>query len=239
VATLTDDPYWKDIYTQGSYGKMPKNFVYSNGVLGYSKGIKKYRSVVIPQDPGAAFHTSIQFFRENGLMSERDSMIIQNQEEEEIPDGYMQIDSLLKIKRKKTKFVEFVLRDFAYKYCKRYNLPQKTKELFNVLFSAYKNKCLNDIVIQNQELVGIIGVSHTDTGEIIYQTNLAPKQSKVKYNPIIEVTDPQFSIRSRTRVDMAKTWFNWVSTVNQELGHKETRIVYDEVTATGTATETE
>jgi hypothetical protein len=61
----------------------------------------------------------------------------------------------------------------------------------------------------------------------------------VKYNPIIEVTDPQFSIRSRTRVDMAKTWFNWVSTVNQELGHKETRIVYDEVTATGTATETE
>jgi len=238
VATLTDDPYWKDIYTQGSYGKMPKHFVYSNGVLGYSKGVRKYRSIVIPQDPNEAFHASIQFFRDNGLLSERDSMIIQNQEDDDIPDGYMHIDSLLKIKRKKTKFIEFVLRDFAYKYCKRYSIPHKTNELFNILQSAYKNKCLNDVVVQDRELVGIIGVSHTAEGNIIYQTNLIPKQSKTKYNPIIEVVDPQFTIRNKSRVDMAKVWFNWVTVVNHELGHKGATS-FEEETTNVTATETE
>lgn len=221
-ATLTDDPFWKEIYTQGSYGKMPKYFVYSNGMLGYSKGVKKYRSVWVPQELTEAFGTSITFFRENGLLSERDALMIQSQvEDDEIPDGYMHIDQLQKNRKKKKLFIELVLREFSHKYCKDNNILVSTNDLFNILFHAYKNKCLNDILVSDRHVIGLVGLSHDASGKIYYQNFNQPKITKVKYISAIEVIDPLFAIRSKSGIDMGKSWIHWLNTVNHELGRKE------------------
>lgn len=220
--SLIDDPFWKEIYTQGSYGKMPKHFVYSNGFLGYSKGVKKYRTIIISQnEPMVALEESLAFFRENGLMSEGDTLMFKQQEDDDIPDGIMSIDAIQKNKKKKKIFIEYVLIDFAHRYCTYNKIPESTNTLFNILFDAYKNKCLNDVVVENRDIVGIVGLSHEHNGSIIYQSSTLPKISKTKYVPVVEIIDPNFTIRNKSRVNIGKCWLSWLNNINNELGRKE------------------
>lgn len=214
-ALLTDDPFWKDIYTTGSYGKMPKNFVYSNGVLGFSK-IKKYKSITIPQNPSEAFNISITFFRENGLVSERDQMSMAEDEGTIIPDGVMSIDALPKSKRKKKTFIEFVISDFAHRYCTFNNIPQSRNILYATLLSAYRNKYLNDVHIRDGVVVGVTGLSHSDDGRIIYSPTSMPKVAKNKYFPIVEALDPEFEIRDKSKVDLISRWNKLMEVIHHD-----------------------
>jgi len=65
-ATLYDDVFWVDIYTQASYGKIPKKFSFSEMTLHYSKGAKQ-ESLPLYQTPEAAEAAS-QFFRTHGAI---------------------------------------------------------------------------------------------------------------------------------------------------------------------------
>jgi len=220
-AMLTDDPYWIGIYTTASYGKMPKNFVYSNGVLGFSK-VKKYRSINIPQNPSDAFIASMTFFKENGLSSERDMNYTNEDEEQVIPDGYMYIESLSKSKKKRKVFIELIISDFAHRYCTVNSIMGSRRSLYAILISAYRNKCLNEVNVQNGHIVGIVGLEHTPDGKIVYQSNVSSKVSKAKYIPTIEVIDPDFNIREHTKVDLMSKWVKLVDVITHNTSRNAT-----------------
>ena len=65
-ANLVSDPFWVDIFTQASYGKMPKKFSFSEMTLCYNKG-QKQGARALYQTPESA-QLAIQFFRTFGTI---------------------------------------------------------------------------------------------------------------------------------------------------------------------------
>lgn len=65
-ATLVSDPFWVDIFTQASYGKMPKKFSFNEMTLCYNKG-QKQGARALYQTPESAQH-AIQFFKTYGAI---------------------------------------------------------------------------------------------------------------------------------------------------------------------------
>jgi len=65
-ATLVSDPFWIDVFTQASYGKMPKKFSFSEMTLCYNKG-QKTGARALYQTPESA-QQAIQFFRAYGAI---------------------------------------------------------------------------------------------------------------------------------------------------------------------------
>lgn len=65
-ANLVSDPFWVDIFTQSSYGKLPKKFSFSEMTLSYNKGVKRGARALY-QTPESA-QLAIQFFRTYGAI---------------------------------------------------------------------------------------------------------------------------------------------------------------------------
>jgi len=62
---LTNDPYWKTIFTNAMLGKLPSGFSYSDGNLVYKKGNKLIKTL-LSGNPINILTTSLDFFRTNG-----------------------------------------------------------------------------------------------------------------------------------------------------------------------------
>lgn len=217
-ATMTEDPYWKEIYTQASYGKMPKGFGYSNNFLEYNRGQKSYRTI-IPSDPSGALISSQEFFRLHGIISE-DDIAMNEKEDEEVEDGWKQINSIVKNGKKKAQFAEFVLREFCKEFCDAYKLSSDVKKkLYHTLFLAYKNKTLNDVYVQDSKIVCLDGLT-VENGQFHYMSKYVPKQTKTKIMPTVEVLDTQFAVRSKDGLNITKIWSQWNVTRQTELGKK-------------------
>jgi hypothetical protein len=77
---LTEDPYWKDVFNNATFGKMPKCFSYKEGVLTY-KRTTRIVNMDLPQVPYEALTAAMEFFRKHrGMASELDQeMARQNQ----------------------------------------------------------------------------------------------------------------------------------------------------------------
>jgi hypothetical protein len=99
-ASLTDDPYWKDVFVSAARGVFPKKFGYKDGLLVYRKGTKDITMVVTQ-------HTTLdqiqKFFRHNGgMISDRDIEMDITREETESYDS-PQVISFDELSRKKQK----------------------------------------------------------------------------------------------------------------------------------------
>ena len=44
---IHEDPYWQCLFNQASQGKLPRGFMYRNGVLTYRKGNKTYKLEIL------------------------------------------------------------------------------------------------------------------------------------------------------------------------------------------------
>jgi len=217
-ASMCSDPFWIELYTQASYGKTPKGFGYSNNFLEYNRGQKSFRTQ-IPDDPSGALEISLEFFRAHGIMSE-DDIATSRKVEEDIEDGWKQINAIVKNGKKKSQFAEFVLREYCKEFCDTYNLGNDVKKrLFHTLFYAYKSKTLNDVYVQNCKVISIDGLVPIEN-DFQYSSRYQPKQVKSKMNPTIEVVDNNFNVRTCSKLDIPKTWCQWNEKRQLELGKK-------------------
>jgi hypothetical protein len=215
---MTDDPYWKELYTQASYGKMPKGFGYSNNFLEYNRGQKSYRTI-IPYDPSGALDSSQEFFRVHGIISEEDIALL-DKPDEDVENGWKQIDDIVKGGKKKAQFAEFVLREYCKEFCDTNKLTSDIKKnLYHTLFLAYKHKILNDVYVQDCKIVYLDGLTAQDK-KFIYNPKFRPKQTKTKIVPSVEILDRQFVVRNRDSIDIPGIWGKWNVKRQTELGKK-------------------
>jgi len=69
---LTDDIYWKNVFSSASLGKFPRNFTFKNGQLIHKKGTKEHK-IEVGDEVVSALMNCLDFFRKlGGLKSDAD-----------------------------------------------------------------------------------------------------------------------------------------------------------------------
>lgn len=69
---VQDDPFWLQVFTKASQGRMPgKKFVFNakNGELSYRKSTNRIETVTVPANPYEAYSICKDFFRRHGGLS--------------------------------------------------------------------------------------------------------------------------------------------------------------------------
>ncbi|MNK61475.1 hypothetical protein D3C87_806350 [compost metagenome] len=80
---LTDDPYWKKIFSDASYNKLPRSFNVKNGQLLHKRGTKVQR-ITLTDNPVETLTNALEFFRDvagmrSALDQEREALQLEEQ----------------------------------------------------------------------------------------------------------------------------------------------------------------
>lgn len=77
---ITADPFWIDLFTGASYGKMPRNFSYKDNTLIFKRTAKPI-TTPLPQNPYEAISVCMEFLRRHGgIVSDIDQKVAREEQ---------------------------------------------------------------------------------------------------------------------------------------------------------------
>lgn len=183
IATLTDDPFWIEIFTNFSIGIFKRGFSYTSinddiysGILTYKLKTKELQCYV-SKDPETALNEVRKFMREDGgIMSEIDKASNTNEMQQQLSiKSENGVENWSKIRNNISK--KILTSRFAKQYCIDNNIPSdRASELkdiidLNLLLGKIEIKMSDGLISE------IPSLSFVDDQFII---NLPPNKAKFK-----------------------------------------------------------
>lgn len=171
-AKLTSDPYWSDLLNAAAHGKLPKGFMYKNGVLTYKIGTKKAKKLTLTEDPVLALESCVKFFKDMaGLRSQADK----ERERTELDESVVEeATNWNEIKRKKLQ--ELLINEFIYSVVQKMNLDKNKKCQLSTMINRgfLMGYFTNDSVqFSDGSIQGINGLLYDqDKGEFIIDNKI-------------------------------------------------------------------
>ena len=194
-ADLVTDLTWKTIFTEASFGKLPRGFTFKDGYITHKIRNKVIR-IEITSDPEGAVNECLHFFKKKaGIMSQED----QKKAKEDFEDYLLKSGALCpqrwsEIRKKKIKDV--LISTFIAKLGKEINLtPVEKADLKNKIYLGFILGCFtNDQVeLDNGYITNIDGLDfNQETRSFYIDYSRAPKQLK-KSRRVEKATKPKNS----------------------------------------------
>lgn len=123
---VVEDEFWKDLLEDMSYGKMPRGFSFSDGVLKYVKGTKK-QSIPLSKNPLMCVEEIKNFMRNGNIISEND--LTENKESSNV---------IIKWKTLSKKAKEYLIIEYVYRTASQLGMTKEDR--------AYLLELVNDIL---------------------------------------------------------------------------------------------
>lgn len=209
---MTDDEFWRVLFTDAARNKLPKGFFLGPKQLTYRNG-NKIHHCVIPKSPRTAYEVLMSFFRNIGCInSERD--ILNNKEEERNALTHCEvIKSWKDIKKKKVK--ENLINKFISRKVKEHNMDEeKQKTFMTTVYKGFLWNLFKNIEIVDGEISSIKELNYdkeTDTFSI--------PEIKVK-NEIPDSRDLYYPSHDKKRISLYRLWVNFIDK-NKDQGMSE------------------
>lgn len=216
-AALTNDPFWKTLFNESSYGKFPRRFSYHEGELAYKKGVKNPK-ILIPSEPMEAITICRNFYRQTaGLISDLDS----ERENRELL-SYQVIDPLEgEFKSLKKKIRELVITDYIIAMTKKLGLTLKQQyqltETINVGFMTGKLK-KESVIYSDRAIQGITGLLYDPSTKVFSldpSLMVSIKSAKSGNNKMVDSDDIKGSI------DFEAIWERYVKNLAKQYNQRD------------------
>lgn len=133
-ASLTDDPFWKELFSKASMGKFPSGFMYKEGYLTHRRGTRTCK-ILLSTDPIIASGEVIAFLKEKDhIQSDNDRKIEdENLQEELIP--IPEISEWNQLKKHK-KLLGLILGEYVELVVEQMGLDRKQKDQLITVINA-------------------------------------------------------------------------------------------------------
>lgn len=188
---VIEDNFWKDLLEDMAYGKMPRGFSFSDGVLKYVKGTKK-QSIALPNNPLMCIEEIKNFMRNGNIISEND--LTENKES----------NVTIKWKALSKKAREYLIIEYVYRTATQFNMTKEDRACFLEL--------VNDILFNYVDSSKVnLKLRQLDTVPGLLWKNGTPYR-----DPALKIR--QKSSKSSTKKDVEVSYYfsnSWKSIVNR------------------------
>lgn len=200
---MTNDKFWKTLFTDAARNKMPKGFFLNNKKITYRHG-NKIHHCEIPKSPKTAYETLIAFFQNIGCMnSEQDIANNKKDEEENLPKS-KKITKWSDLKKKNIK--DHLIENFISKKIKEHNMNKEEEtEFITTVNKGFLNNAFKTIKIKDGEIESIEELLYDSDANRYYFIN--NKQNRTKKNVVEEVYYPS---HDKKRISLYRLWVNFI-----------------------------
>ena len=234
-AEFVEDPYWKSILTQCSYGKFPRGFMYRNTYLTFKRGARPER-IQLPESPKEATKTIINFFQSTaGMRSELDTEREKRELTEEFTDEQLAEKNKWSEMSQKyrtqaiNEFIDFISTGM------KLNTIQKNKLTTIINLGFILGYFTSDHVLYTDgSISGIIGLAYNpETEEFIYDpTKINTKnfsKTKKKIVPQEVYMHPDFKpyFEKQVFINFLNIWISYISFLTKN-SPKNTHLLTDD-----------
>ena len=163
VSEISDDPYWQTIFKNCAINKFPRGFFYTAGMMTHRKG-KKVTRKEIPSDPYEAYETCTAFFKDSaGILSPKDKVQLQKEEEEKVAKSMYVIRTWKDVKSDKLK--NLLINNYVNYLCDKHNYDNEQKKYLKttirtgILLKYFNEK---NIIIHDGRIKNIEGLIYDE-----------------------------------------------------------------------------
>ena len=126
-AGLSDDDFWKAIFTDCARGKFPRNFIFKNNLLTHKKG-NKLVTLELTSSPIDVYMATMNFFQaRGGIMSLSDRHRMKQREEEKLIEEMENDNELSWGQVRKENLKDVLLNEFIGDICRKMNFDLEEK----------------------------------------------------------------------------------------------------------------
>lgn len=201
---MTDDDFWKVLFSDAAKNKLPKGFFLGQKQLTYRHG-NKIHHCLIPKSPRTAYEVLMSFFRNIGCINS-DKDILNNKEDEKNSLTQCEaIRSWKEIKKKKVK--ETLINKFISKKIKEFNMNKEEQKCFiTTVYKGFLWNLFKNIEIVNGEIEDIKELIYDEENKKFTIPDIKIKTDKSKP----EGNDLYYPSHDKKPISLYRLWINFI-----------------------------